>query len=322
MALTSFPRSPLFRFIRKRSGPFDGEVTLDSSRVYILPTRTGLMFGLLLLLLLVGSINYEKSLGYALTFLMVGIGNIGILTTWKNLKGMVISSAGATPVFAGEDSQFKLRCSNPDSAPRYSISLHHGGREHSVTDIPANAESVLEFSLTTEQRGRTAAGPCKISTEFPFGLFVAWTWVDLDMHCLVYPQPADKLPDIINRGDDDGEDEFTGEGQEVFEGLRDYKQGDSYKRVSWKAFARNEELMIKQYSGGSQVQLWIDWQDIPLEDTEQRLRVLCHLVLQADERNASYGLRLPGGSIDPASGIAHRHRCLQALALYGNEDDR
>lgn len=320
MAFTSFPSSPFLKFIRKRSGPFDGEVVLDSSRVYILPTRTGIMFGVLLLLLLVGSVNYEKSLGYALTFLLVGIGNIAILSTWKNLKGLVVSDAGCAPVFAGDIAKFRIRCFNPDGSSRHSISLFHDQSEHSVTDIEPDGSAGMSFDVATSSRGKCKAGPIKLSTEFPFGLFVAWTWVDLNRDALVYPRPSEQLPEIFNDASDAGEDETAGAGQEVFDGLRSYQPGESYRRVSWKSFARNNELMTKHYSGGATVERWIDWSNIAVDDTEEKLSVMCRLVLESDERGATYGLRLPGTSIDPDSGKPHRHRCLRALALYGIDD--
>ena len=48
--------------------------------------------------------------------------------------------------------------------------------------------------------------------------------------------------------------------------------------------------------------------------------MLCHWVLQADRFGQSYGLRVPGNTIVPARGDAHRTRCLEALALFNDAD--
>ncbi|MBC7802513.1 MAG: hypothetical protein H7Y16_01450, partial [Candidatus Parcubacteria bacterium] len=50
--------------------PEHGEIVLSHRRVYIVPSRLGLFFGGALAILLVGSINYALSLGFALTFLL------------------------------------------------------------------------------------------------------------------------------------------------------------------------------------------------------------------------------------------------------------
>jgi len=38
--------------------------------------------------------------------------------------------------------------------------------------------------------------------------------------------------------------------------------------------------------------------------------------MAAAAEDACYGLRLPGREIAPDSGDLHRHRCLEALALF------
>jgi uncharacterized protein (DUF58 family) len=51
-------------------------------------------------------------------------------------------------------------------------------------------------------------------------------------------------------------------------------------------------------------------------DVETRLSVLTGWVLAAEREQIRYGLRLPGRSIAPDCGPAHRDACLEALALY------
>jgi hypothetical protein len=63
--------APLLRLAR---GPHVGDLRLDRRRVYILPTRAGLLFGLALFTMLLTAINYALALGYALTFLLAGVG--------------------------------------------------------------------------------------------------------------------------------------------------------------------------------------------------------------------------------------------------------
>ena len=48
--------------------PIDNETKLSRRHIYILPTRFGWLYALLLIALLIGSINYSLSLGFAMTF--------------------------------------------------------------------------------------------------------------------------------------------------------------------------------------------------------------------------------------------------------------
>jgi uncharacterized protein (DUF58 family) len=315
--LPEFSRRPVFAFVKKRSGPFPQGITLDSRRVYIVPTRIGVIYAVLLLLLLLGSINYGKSLGYVLTFLLTALGNVLIFATWKNLAGLTLHAAGCRPVFAGERARFAVTLSNTRAQPRYAIALTYAGEEHEVVNVAANASTLIHFEVPTVQRGWLDPGAFRVYTEFPANLFVAWSWLDLAQRCLVYPQPAARaeLPPSVSAQSGDGA--LRGRGTEEFEGLRKFQQGDSWRRVSWKALARSERLYVKEFVGARPLSQWIEWQGLQVTDIEQRISVLARLVIDADARGESYGLRLPGNEIAPNTGNAHFHQCMQALALYG-----
>ena len=48
-----------------------GAVLLTQRRVYILPTRQGVAFGAVLVVMVLGSINYQLGLGFVLAFLLM-----------------------------------------------------------------------------------------------------------------------------------------------------------------------------------------------------------------------------------------------------------
>lgn len=88
------------------------------------------------------------------------------------------------------------------------------------------------------------------------------------------------------------------------------------RHLFWKAAAREQTLLVKQFGGDRADELWLDWKDLPGSDTEYRLSQLCRWVLDADQEQQRYGLRLPGTEIPIASGNTHKHRCLEALARF------
>jgi len=309
-------RKPFDKFFESRSGPFSGPVELNSSRVYILPTRVGMIFTLLLLFLLLGSINYTKSLGFMLTFLLAGLGNVGMLMTWRTLAGLKVNGLGASPVFAGQTAAFTIEMENSSADQRYAISVASINKVGDTVDIASGSIKTARFNQLMEKRGYQNPGRIKIMTEFPLGLFVAWTWVDLSMHCLVYPVPAATVPTIPSVDSQTGEEQAEGVGLEDFAGLRKFQSGDSLRRISWKAAARLDELYSKEFTGGQPERQWIDWLTIDEPSLEIRLSMMTRMVLDAQHAGRHYGLRLPGQEISPDNGAAHQHLCLKALALY------
>ncbi len=314
--LPDFRKKPVFNFISKRSGPFDGSVTLTRDRVYIVPTKAGLIFALLLLTLLIGSINYEKNLGFILTFLLAGVGNIALLSTWRNIAGLKLKRTQSQAVFANEEATFSVQLINQQLIDRYSIAISHNGNEYDVIDCAANSTPQLQFKVRSKTRGLLNPEKFRLYTEFPTGLFVAWTWVDLSMSCLIYPSPDKNTTMPTFEHNSDGDNDSTKKGQENFSQLRKYHHGDNINHISWKVLAKTDELFSKEFSGSNPITNWINWEEIPANNEEQRLSIMAALIINAENNNQHYGLKLPNKTIQPNGGTNHYHQCLSALALY------
>lgn len=307
----------LWRRIFNRMESEVGPVTLDRKRIFILPTRHGLMFSLALLAMLTGSINYNLSLGYVLTFLLGSMALASILHTFRNLARLNVRAGKAPPVFAGQAAVFTVCLDNPGNLPRHAIGLNHGKQPPEFTDAEPGQTALLHFGVPAARRGRLEAGRFTLFSQFPLGLFHAWSNLRLEMHCIVYPRPDNAsapLPLSIQAA---GEGAGSGEGNEDFAGLRPYHPGDSLRQVAWKAAARGQGLHTKQFSGQARPELWLDWEMLPGLGVEERLSRLCRWVLDADAAGQHYGLRLPGQTLELGLGKEHQRRCLEALALFG-----
>lgn len=322
MVTLKLPESSVLRVLRdwktllRTARPVSDRALLDRRHVYILPTRQGLLFALVLACMLVGSINYGLSLGFVLTFLLAGLGVIAMLHTWRNLANLAIASGKSPPVFAGEDASFGLIAANPQLRDRYAIGLRYQDGETVFADVPADGRSELALPLTSTQRGWLAPGRLTVYTEFPLGLFHAWSYVQLDNRCLVYPQPAAAgQPPPLSGADGQAGSHAPTSGDDDFAGLRPYQHGDSLRRIDWKASARGPGLLTKNFQGANRALLWLDWQ-LAQGDTEARISQLARWVLEAHAGGQSYGLRLPGVEIPPAAGENHYRVCMEALALF------
>lgn len=289
---------------------------LSRRHIYILPTRYGWLYALVLIAMLVGSINYTLSLGFVLTFLLAGMGNMAMLHTWRNLAHLTVESRRVEPVFAGEDAVFEIVVTDTKNRARYAIAAHLDDVAPVYTDIPASSQATLKLKLPAKKRGWLNAGRITFFTEFPLSLFHVWAYADLDMRCLVYPHPALAglpVPSSSDQGSTGAID--TSSGDDDFAGHRNYQFGDSPRRVDWKASSREQGLLTKQFQGEAQSSLWLDWALTPGTDNELRIRQLTRWVVDAHTDRKSYGLRLPKQEFTPNTGEEHYHLCLQALAL-------
>jgi uncharacterized protein (DUF58 family) len=298
--------------------PERGVVVLVHRRVYIVPARLGLLFGVTLVVLLLGSINYALSLGFALTFLLGGTALAGMVHTARNLARIGVSAARAAPVFAGETAQFRLVLDGRMPYDRPAILVRHlGSRVQTVVDVPRMGEAEAVLPVPTKRRGWLPLGRVMLETRFPLGLFRAWSYVELEANCLVYPRPErTPLPSPVADAAA-GTAQARALGNEDFASLRDYQRSDSPRHVAWKAVARSQKMLTKQFSGEAASELWLDWAALPPGlDVESRLSRLAGWVLLAERAGALYGLRLPGVELPPGQGESHGAACLRALALW------
>lgn len=310
-------------WLLRPQAPESGPVALTQQRILILPTRYGIGFLLVLVVMLTGSVNYSLSLGFLLTFLIGSMAMVSIVHTYRNLADLRVSIARAEPVFAGEIARFPVHMHNPSRQGRFSVGLARAGEEQDFADIAAGGDASLSLQVPAPRRGVLTAGRFKLFTRYPIGLFYAWTALELEAACLVYPRPDHApMPPLAGRAEM-GESAAASAGDEDFAGLKTYRPGDSPRRIAWKAAARGRTFLTKQFAGQAAEEVWLDWADSPAYlEVEARLSRLAGWVLQAERGQMRFGMRLPGSLFSPACGQSQRHRCLEALARFNLKVDR
>lgn len=289
--------------------------TLERRRIYILPTRYGVIFALVLFAMLLGSINYASNLASAMTFLLSGLMLIILNHCHNNLLRLRLRFAGADPVFAGEAAFFRIAVANDSSVTRHEIEVALPDSSSLPLTLEAGGADFTRLRAGTTRRGWHRLGRFTVSTQYPTSLFRAWTWVHMDAACLVYPQPSRlrlPLPSIegarqrrgmIERDDAD------------FHGLRQAQPSDSPNRIAWKAYARNDELLVKQFRGAEGDPCALTWEGAPGTGPEEKIAQLTRWCLDAHAQSRSFSLTIPGAHIPLSRGERHLHACLKALAL-------
>jgi len=298
----------------------DTTARLRPGRVYILPTGVGLIFGLMVFAMLLGSMNYNNNLSFVLTFLLIGVGFVSMHQCQRNLVGLELTFAGADPVFAGQPMRVRIAITNTSRNARHDIRLYADGSMSEIEDLFAGESKVFVLPIATATRGWVTLERFGVRTLFPFELFRAWAWLHMDIRGLVYPAPAIEAPEPPPTLLAHGHRQHDARGEEDFAGLRRYHPGDSPRQVAWKAYARSGQVLSKQFSGADTSSQWFDFDAIPIADVETRLSILTRWIIDADRKLEDYGLRIAGNEFAPSHGDAHRRRCLETLALFKKED--
>ena len=317
MAVTAIAnlRQSISDWIFRASVPEAPPVTLVQRRIFILPTRQGYLFAMTVALLLLASINYALSLGFTLTFLLASMAGVAMLHTWRNLAHLRLRPGRCEPVFAGETAHFNVSIETP-SQTRFSIAVRRKDDEPVFSDVVAAEPASISLAVPAVRRGPMTCGRLEVFTRYPVGFFHAWSYVDFGLTVLVYPRPDPHAGNPPSQSRSDSEEGIPVAGDEEFNMLRAYRAGDTPKQIAWKALAREQGLLTKEFNAMASSELVLDFDDARAADLETRLSILCQWVLQSERFGQSYGLRLPGREIPSGRGEAHRARCLEALALF------
>ena len=304
-----------------------------SQRLYIFATRQGLVFSGLLIVMLFSAIQYSNSLAYLLTFLLSSLTMVCILHTYRNLRGIVIKTLSVEPVFAGKILRIPLLFDNRYGHKRLAVNIEIAQSRKSkksgeileieplVVNLNAGKTGREYLSAISRHRGCYRLGRLKISSGFPLGLFKTWAYLSSNQLCVVYPKPEGSVQLPVFTDYDAEESSGKETGTDDFTGFKPYRPGDPIRNINWKAFAKQQPLTVKRFSGSGSRRLLISWnQCAHLHDEERRLSQLCLWLLEAEKEGFLYGLEMPEEKIDLGNGDIHLNKCLLILARHGFKD--
>jgi uncharacterized protein (DUF58 family) len=288
-------------------------VLIHRRRIYVLPTGFGLFLAAMLTTMLVGGLNYNNNPALLLVFLFAGVAHNSLVHAHLILSGVSLKALHAEPVFAGQPIRVKLRFAASGARERPGLQLLCG-EALSEFDLQAEQEAEACLDLATHRRGWLELGRLRLSTLRPFGLARAWSWLRPDTRLLVYPAleaQAPPLPEALG----DGDTPRTRSYGEQPHHLREYRSGDMPRQIAWKASARADRLLVREYESAVARDLSLDWSAVAELGHEAKIRRLARWVVEAERSGSRYSLSVPGQRIAPGRGAEHRHLCLRTLAL-------
>ncbi len=309
---------PFIERMTRHSQDDDQHIDLSMRRAYILPTLKGLYYLLTVLVMFVWSVNYQLSLGYAVTFFTAVFGMIVAGLTVSNLSNLRVKPMENPAFFAHDPAYFRLQIDNLNAAPKIQLRARRNGLFGPSLSVLPHEHGECRVMLDDNSRGRKVLQYVRLSTDYPLGIFNAWTWLYFEASIVIYPTPAGDLPlPFLPAHESFDEGEADLHGSEDFHDLRDYQPGDSLRHVLWKKMT-NGQVRVKTFRDLAGQHCLLDFADEHLAGmgVEEKLSQLCAWVLEAENSGTRYALQLPNRRIDSGIGNHHQAHCLEALACF------
>lgn len=313
-ALLGRLRARMESFARPRL-PEPLPVRFDRRRVYVLPTGFGLFFALLLLAMLAGALNYNNNPAMLLGLLLTGAALASLVAAQLQLTGLQIVAIEAEPVPAGTPLVVRVHAQAPSTRVRRGLRVR-GDHALSIAVLHLDAGAgEAQIAFPTVERGWFDLPRLAIWTTRPLGLARAWGYVWSEQPLLVYPAPELHGPPLPGGAGDHAQSRLHPSGDDVHH-LRNFRTGDARRAIAWKASARRDTLLVREYEQPLGADVVLDWQQLYGLQHEARIARLARWVDEAERDGRRYRLRLPAqADIGPDHGPTHRHTCLRALAL-------
>lgn len=304
---------------------------MKRDNILLRPTLLWFIFGPVLGCMWLAAVNYSNNLVYAILYLIAGLSFISIFHTWRNLAVLRVEHVRVNPAFAGEEVRMEIHLRNPSRQTIYGLFFARANDAAGLIRRPiplraAGGGSVriapgdscaAEVVFPAERRGMYRFETLLIRTAFPFGLFWASFRVPVDEEYYIYPQPHGSAgwPDLHPSGDQGSP--ISSKPGDDFSGVRPYMPGESLRHVDWKAFARGRPLSVKQFTGGSGHEMWLDAAELSRMSLEARLSQLALWIVNAEKAEIPYALKLGRTALPLGLGPIQSRRALEALAVAG-----
>lgn len=288
-----------------------------ASRTWVRPNRNAIGLVAVLLGMWYAGVTQNNGAAYLLCFVLTAVALVSGIHAWSNVKGVSIEADPVRPVFAGEELVVHLHAASVSARRHFGIQVsgETGGKAVFPT-LAGEGRVATILRVPAPQRGAFSHLPVSIESRFPLGFFTARRRVHLTAPHYVYPAPEGDRPFPVSavRGRASRDGQQT-EGDD-FGGVRAWRVGESQRHIDWKAAARGQPLLIKQWSGDGATITTLDWNDLRGLRLEVRLSQLARWIVLAERSGNQYGLKLPEGTLPPSRGDAHCHACLRRLAEF------
>lgn len=221
--------------------------------------------GLLLGVGIFKGINLVIVLGYAL----IALAGLNWLLARRSIKGLAARRLARPPIYAGIPTEWNIEITDAGTGTGNCLLIESTDESECrwfFVRTPNERIEIIRSRLQLNTRGRHLLLPLKAVTSYPFGLIQQQEELLGTEEIVVLPRPArvdgERLRTWLLRAWA-GRDEEQRRLRKVVDreaeihGLRDYRSGDSPRRIHWRATARRNRLTVKEYEDAAPPRLLI-----------------------------------------------------------------
>jgi len=270
------------RWLTRRIPPAR-HITLGPRSLFILPTRLGLGYLLVMIAIYLLGTNYQNNLVMLVAYCLASLFMVAMWLTHRNLLGLSLFGGPMALGEAGQSLPIRVTVHARRPTRALLLTLNEGTLWLAQAD---SAPASLLMAIKGGKRGRVALSRLRVESRYPLGRGQA-------------------MPATL--GD--------------FDALRPHRPGEPPSRIAWKQLAQGRGLLIKQFEEPLLDDTHLSLSRVGGQDLEARLAVLAWWCADYARRGLPFTLTLAGQTLGPESGPAFLQRCRLALARLGDRGE-
>lgn len=289
------------QFFAKRA-PRQDDVKLGLNNVYIFFSRQGVLFALLLAITFIMGVNYGNNLVLGLFFYLFALWLVSVFYTFVQISSLSVRFVEVPLAQAQSFTWVSLEISTRSGKPSRQVTVafeqqlpNHLQAPKSITLTSVDTSMLVRLPVYVDKRGYCLLPRLKIQSVYPLGIMRAWAYVRFASGVFVYPKPQPFHWQKQQSPTTHGEQAYMMGvvGQDDFDKLDEYVQGESLARVSWTHLARGAGMLSKHFADPVGHQWCLDYAAMPSTNHEQKLSQLVFAVEQLQALQVPFMLKLP-----------------------------
>lgn len=269
--------------------------------------------------------NTGNNLLYLIVAMMLSFIVVSGLLSEQCLRKVEVRRSIPRRLFAGEEASLAVTLRNGKRRlPALSLRLTDGPRGTYLVSLGPGETWTWRYPVSFSRRGVHPLPGVRLSTRYPFGLFVKTTRPLGATEVLVYPAIHPVRPGTVRTALAQGfrQRRRRGLGTSLFE-IRPFRDGDDPRRIHWKSSAKTGDLMLKEFEAEEPERLTLLLEppaaDVPAEAVEADISLAASLAADLLGRGGEVRLLLAGTDTGFGRGDGHLFRLLEPLARYRPE---
>ena len=269
------------------------------------------------------AMNTGNNLLYLLESMVLALIVVSGVLSEQSVRGVRLVSQLPDEIYAGTPCTVGVRIRNTKPRrPSFSIALDRprtGARLAYLARLGPGEERTVTWAETLPRRGRHQLSGVRVTTRFPFGLFVKASRPTGADEVLVYPRRVPAPPALLRSaaGLGTAPSRRRGRGHDLHD-LRAYRRGDDPRLIHWRVTARTGTLTVRELEAETAQDAFVVLRGSGVEGErlEHALAEAAAVASALLGRSARVGLVGRGIDVPLGQGIGHARRILAALALY------